>query len=204
MRNKIMSQLKTSWEPGFGTIYTWFGMDKNGKIAVMVNNCWGWLPNALLSIDDFESLLDDLNEYKWEESEKFIDYPPNKRGQTILDLYSSLVHRNTKSRKEIEDWINAKQSDELSEINIPSQKGFFVYHGVEGDNPGQDYPVGYNGKTKMGDYFRYLMPTVYASIEDFPEELRHGIAVSDMVDFTTDRLLDNDKINEYFPRMYQK
>lgn len=199
-----MSQLKISWEPGFGTIYTWFGMDKNGKIAVMVNNCWGWLPNALLSVDNFESLLDDLNEYKWEESEKFIDYPPNKRGQTILDLYSSLVHRNTKSRKEIEDWINAKQSDELSEINIPSQKGFFVYHGVEGDNPGQDYPVGYNGKTKMGDYFRYLMPTVYASIEDFPEELRHGIAVSDMVDFTTDRLLDNDKINEYFPRMYKR
>ena len=54
----------------------------------------------------------------------------------------------------------------------------------------------------MGDYFRYLMPTIYASIEDFPEELRHGIAISDTIDFTKDRLLDNDKISEYFPRMY--
>lgn len=192
------------WEPGFGTIFTWFAMDKFGRVAVMVNNCWGWLPNALLSIDDFESLLDELNEYKWEESEKFINYPPNKRGQTILDLYSSLVHRNTKSRKEIEDWVNAKQPKELSEINLPSRKGFFVYHGIEGSVEGEDYPVGYDGKTKMGDYFRYLMPTVYASIEDFPEEIRHGIAVSDTVDFTNDRLLDNDKINEYFPRMYKK
>ncbi|OTQ75971.1 hypothetical protein [Gilliamella apis] len=192
------------WEPGFGTIFTWFAMDKLGRVAVMDNNCWGWLPNALLSIDDFESLLDELNEYKWEESEKFINYPPNKRGQTILDLYSSLVHRNTKSRKEIEDWVNAKQPKELSEINLPSRKGFFVYHGIEGSVEGEDYPVGYDGKTKMGDYFRYLMPTVYASIEDFPEEIRHGIAVSDTVDFTNDRLLDNDKINEYFPRMYKK
>lgn len=203
-RNKIMKISRDIWEPGFGTIFTWFAMDKFGRVAVMVNNCWGWLPNALLSIDDFESLLDELNEYKWEESEKFINYPPNKRGQTILDLYSSLVHRNTKSRKEIEDWVNAKQPKELSEINLPSRKGFFVYHGIEGSVEGEDYPVGYDGKTKMGDYFRYLMPTVYASIEDFPEEIRHGIAVSDTVDFTNDRLLDNDKINEYFPRMYKK
>ena len=56
----------------------------------------------------------------------------------------------------------------------------------------------------MGDYFRYLIPNVYSSIEDFPEELRHGIATSDTVDFTNDRLLYNDKINEYFPRMYKK
>lgn len=199
-----MSQLKTFWEPDFGTIYTWFGMDKNGKIAVMVNNCWGWLPNALLSINNFESLLDALNEYKWEESEKYTDYPSNKNGGTILDLYSFLVHRDTKYKREVKQWVKTKQFEQLNEINLPSRKGFFVYHGIEGSAEGEDYPVGYNGKTKMGDYFRYLMPTVYASIEDFPEELRHGIAVSDSVDFTIDRLLDNDKINEYFPRMYQK
>ncbi|NUE67583.1 hypothetical protein [Snodgrassella sp. ESL0253] len=198
-----MNQLKTSWEPGFGTIYTWFGMDKNGKIAVMVNNCWGWLPNALLSVNDFENLLDALNEYKWEESEKYTHYSPNKDGETLLDLYSSLVYKDIKSKKEIDSWINNKQFEPLSEINLPSRKGFFVYHGIEGDNPGQDYPVGYNGDTKMGDYFRYLMPTIYASIEDFPEELRHGIAISDTVDFTVDRLLDSDKIDEYFPRVYK-
>ncbi|PIT09870.1 hypothetical protein BGI30_06460 [Snodgrassella alvi] len=199
-----MNQLKTSWEPGFGTIYTWFGMDKNGKIAVMVNNCWGWLPNALLSVNDFENLLDALNEFKWEESEIYTHYPPNKDGETLLDLYSSLVYRDIKSKVEIDSWINDKQFEPLSEINLPSRKGFFVYHSIEGDNPGQDYPVGYNGDTKMGDYFRYLMPTIYASIEDFPEELRHGIAMSDTVDFTVDRLLDNDKIDEYFPRMYKE
>ncbi len=54
----------------------------------------------------------------------------------------------------------------------------------------------------MGDYFRFLIPTVYASIEDFIKELRPAIAVSDTVDFTKDRLFDNDKISEYFPRMY--
>lgn len=201
-----MSQLKTSWEPGFGTIYTWFGMDKNGKIAVMVNNCWGWLPNALLSIDDFESLLDDLNEYMWEESEIFKSYPNNKCGRTILDLYSGLRFDYLPTRKDVEQLIQERSHNEQKpiECNLPSRKGFFVYHGIEGSFEGEDYPVGFNGNTKMGDYFRYLIPTIYASIEDFPEELRHGIAVSDLVDFTTDRLLDNDKINEYFPRMYQK
>ncbi|MFB6407934.1 hypothetical protein ACOUV0_09065 [Acinetobacter baumannii] len=55
---------RSDWEPGFGEIFTWFAMDKNGKIAVMVNNCWGWLPEALLVMPNFEDLLDDLNEYK--------------------------------------------------------------------------------------------------------------------------------------------
>lgn len=30
----------------------------------------------------------------------------------------------------------------------------------------------------------------------------NNIVVSDTIDFTKDRLLDNDKISEYFPRMY--
>ncbi|AWH87784.1 hypothetical protein [Limnobaculum parvum] len=197
-----MNEKNIVWEPGFGTIYTWFAMDRNGKIAVMVNNCWGWLPNSLLSIDNFEKLLDDLNEYKWEESDIYINIPADKKGQTLLDLYSSLVHRNSNIRKDIEDWVCAKQSESLCEINMPSRKGVFIYHSIEGDNPGKDYPVGYDGETKMGDYFRYLMPTIYASIEDFPEPLRQGIVVSDTIDFTVDRLLDNDRINEYFPRMY--
>ncbi len=193
-----------NWEPGFGTIYTWFAMDKNGKIALMVNNCWGWLPSSLLSIDNFENLLDELNEYKWEESENYVIYPKNKNGQTILDLYSFIANKDISSRVDMEIWVNAHQDEELNEINMPSRKGFFVYHGIEGDKEGEDFPVGFVGETKMGDYFRYLIPTIFASINDFPEELRHGIAVSDTADFTTDRLFDNDKINEYFPRMYAK
>lgn len=199
-----MNVYNNDWEPGFGAIYTWFAMDKNGKIALMVNNCWGWLPNSLLSINSFENLLDELNEFKWEESEKYTAYPKSKNGKTILDLYSYLQHKNTKNRENVEDWVNKHQNEELNEINMPSRKGFFIYHGIEGNIEGEDYPVGFNGKTKMGDYFRYLIPTIYASINDFPEELRHGIAVSDTVDFTTDRILDNDRINEYFPRMYSE
>ena len=199
-----MNITKSEWEPGFGEIFTWFAMDKNGKIAVMVNNCWGWLPEALLVMPDFESLLDDLNEYKWQESEKYLSYPIEKEGKTILDLYSYLIHRKANSREEVESWVkNQQNSEDLNEFNMPSKKGFFIYHSVEGDNTDKDYPVGYNGETKMGDYFRYLMPTVYASINDFPAELHRGIAVSKTVDFTIDRLLDNNKINEYFPKMYE-
>ncbi|MDE1475127.1 hypothetical protein [Xenorhabdus bovienii] len=198
-----MNILNESWEPGFGTIFTWFAMDKQGKIAVMVNNCWGWLPSALLRMNNFEDLLTELNEYKWEESEKYTIYPDNKNGQTILDLYSSLTHQDTNCKDDVEEWVYlAQQSEDLDEINLPARKGLFIYHGIEGSNPGQDTPVGYDGETKMGDYFRYLIPTIYATIEDFPESLRKGIAVSDTLDFTKDRLLDNDKINEYFPRMY--
>ncbi|WP_391529713.1 hypothetical protein [Photorhabdus akhurstii] len=198
-----MNVLNESWEPGFGTIFTWFAMDKQGKIAVMVNNCWGWLPNALLRMSNFGNILTELNEYKWEESEKYTTYPDHKNGQTVLDLYSSLVHQDANCKGDVEKWVHlAQQSEDLDEINLPARKGFFIYHGIEGSNPGQDVPVGYDGETKMGDYFRYLIPTIYATIEDFPEPLRKGIAVSYTLDFTKDRLLDNDKINEYFPRMY--
>ncbi|MCX8640825.1 hypothetical protein J3U37_11980 [Gilliamella sp. B3172] len=201
-----MSILNIHWKPEFGTIYTWFAMDKFGRIAVMVNNCFGNLPKALLSINNLELLLDQLTDYMWEESEIFKSYPKNKCGRTVLDLYSGLRFDYLPTRKDVEQLIQERSHYEQKpiECNLPSRKGFFVYHGIEGSFEGEDYPVGFNGNTKMGDYFRYLIPTVYASIEDFPEELRHGIAVSDMVDFTTDRLLDNDKINEYFPRMYQQ
>ncbi|EOI3477434.1 hypothetical protein ACMSZN_001930 [Cronobacter dublinensis] len=178
-------------------------MDKNGKIAVMVNNCWGWLLDALFSIDNFEALLNEVDEYKWEESDKYFDYPNPNNGESILDLYSSLVHRDAKSGKDVENWLNTRQLEELNEVNIPSRKGFFIYYGVEGGFEGEDYPVDYDGETKMGDYFRYLMPTVYASIENFPKELCCGTAVSDTVDFKIDRLLGNVQINEYFPKLYK-
>lgn len=196
-----MSVLNENWEPGFGAIYTWFAMDKHGKIAVMVNNCFGDLPINLLSIKNVESLLDHLCEYMWEESQVFNHYPKNKNGNFELDLYSAWRQRSDLDRNNIICVLQADliKSGHYSEANLSANKGFFVYHGVEGSKEGEDYPVGFTGKTKMGDYFRYLVPTIYASINDFPEELRHGIAVSDTVDFTIDRVLDNDKINEYFP-----
>ncbi|PXZ08694.1 hypothetical protein DKK70_00855 [Gilliamella apicola] len=201
-----MSILNINWKPEFGAIFTWFAMDKNGKIAVMINNCYGYLPKCLLSIENVESLLDHLNEYMWEESSIYSNYPKNKKGNFKLDLYSYWRHKNIPDKKTVladltNDFI---QSGHYSDVNLAINKGFFEYQAIEGSIEGEDYPIGYEGVTKMGDYFRYLMPTVYASIEDFPEELRHGIAVSDTVDFTTDRLLDNDKINEYFLRMYKK
>lgn len=124
-----------------------------------------------------------------------------------IDLNADIVNNQnvfftTKQQQTTEEfWVKSKQnSEDLNEINMPSKKGFFIYHSLEGDNAGKDYPVGYNRETKIGDYFRYLMPTVYASINDFPTELHHGIAVSDTVDFTADRLFDNEKISEYFPK----
>ena len=200
-----MSNLNIDWKPEFGIIFTWFAMDKFGRIAVMVNNCFGDLPKAVLSINNVELLLDQLTDYMWEESEIFKNYPNNKSGCTILDLYSGLRFDYLSTRKDIEQLIQERSNyqQKTVECNLPSRKGLFVYHGIEGSIEGEDYPIGYEGVTKMGDYFRYLIPTIYASIEDFPEELRHGIATSDTVDFTTDRLLDNDKINEYFPRMYK-
>ena len=47
-----MSDLNENWKPTFGTIYTWFAMDKNGRIAMMMNNSWGDLPSSILSIKD--------------------------------------------------------------------------------------------------------------------------------------------------------
>ncbi|SJN42535.1 hypothetical protein [Psychrobacter sp. JB385] len=200
-----MSDLNKDWTPTFGTVYTWFAMDKKGRIAVMVNNCWGDLPQSVLNIPDAELLLDDLNEYMWEESKIFNKYPTNKKGKTILDLYSSLVFRHLRTKQEVANWVVERSDYSLDsrEENLPSKKGYFVYLAIEGSNQGEDYPVGYNGATKMGDYYRYLVPTIYASIEDFPQALWHGIAVSDTLDFTKNKVLDNDKINTYFPRNYQ-
>ncbi|MBI6217163.1 hypothetical protein JEP64_11340 [Proteus vulgaris] len=68
----------------------------------------------------------------------------------------------------------------------------------------ENYPVGYEGKTKIADYFCFIVPTIYATIKDIPEELRKYIVVSDSIDFTKDRLLDNNKISDYFTRMYSE
>jgi len=63
--------LNKDWQPGFGEIITWFAMDKNGLIAVMVNNCFGRLPSVLLDVPDLEAQLDRINEFMWEDVVRF-------------------------------------------------------------------------------------------------------------------------------------
>lgn len=198
-----MSRLNSEWRPGFGTIYTWFAMDKHGRIAVMVNNCYGDLPKSLLNTAEASSLIVELSEFIWEESSLVSAYPDNKLGSAKVDLYSAWRYQNINS----EEILSELQRDltlcgASSEFNLPTNKGFYVYHGVEGDNPGVDFPVGYPDESEMGDYFRFLVPTKFASIQDFPSLLRRGIAVSDKIDFSSDRLLKNNSINKYFPSMY--
>lgn len=193
-----MSNLNLDWKPEFGTIYTWFAMDKNGLISIMINNNWGDIPKVILSLDKAENLLDNLNEYIWEDSLLFNQYPKYKEGITILDLYSHLFF--PKSRIEVERIIHERSINisRITEYNIPARKGFIIYHAVDGDNEDMDYPVGYSGRTKMGDYFRYLVPSIYVNTNDIPKDLWCAIAASDNLDFTKDRLLDNDQINSYF------
>jgi hypothetical protein len=96
-----MMPLDASWEPGFGQIYTWFAVDKNGLVAMMVNNCYGDLPRALLKLQDCDVLLDKVSEYIWEESAEFSSYP-RKCGDFILDCYSFWRYRNY-SRESLTD-----------------------------------------------------------------------------------------------------
>jgi len=170
----------------------------------MVNNCFGDLPRILLGLDDVDSLLDSISEFVWEESPQVSVYPEEKKGSAEVDLFSAWRYRGCST-----DDVFADLQEDLfdrgvfSELNLPVNKGFYVYHGVEGDNPGVDYPVGYSGESEMGDYFRFLVPTKFAGIKEFPEFLRKGIVVSNEVDFSTDRLLRSSLINDYFPAMYE-
>jgi hypothetical protein len=199
-----MCYLDINWTPGFGDIYVWFAQDRFGRIAKMTNNCWGDIPKCLLAIKDIDNILTDISEYIWEESSKFKKYPENKKGDFFLDMYCHWRYDKYPNKEAIiynlrEDF---KERENYSDANIPINKGIFIYEAIEGNKEGEDYPVGYEGHTKMGDYFRFLCPTIFGSIEDFPKELWHGIAVSDTLDFMENILLDNSKINLYFPRTY--
>ncbi|MDD0968587.1 MULTISPECIES: hypothetical protein [Pseudomonas] len=192
--------LNKDWQPGYGEIITWFAMDKNGLIAVMVNNCFGRLPSVLLDVLGLEAQLDRINEFMWEESSDFFDYPESKAGRTLLDMYSFRRYRNAHSRKDVQLIVSERSGSDkkLSEYSIPSIKGFYIYHAVESSVPGEDYPVGCKEDTVAGDYFRFLVPTVHAGVEDFPEELRSLVVVSDTLDFTSDKIIASGSIDLVF------
>ncbi|MFZ4964077.1 MULTISPECIES: hypothetical protein [Pseudomonas] len=196
-----MSELDENWVPGFGDIVTWFAVDKFGRVAVMVNNCFGQLPKVLLKTVDLETELDRISEYIWGESSEFPDIPANKGGETRLDCYSFATYRDT-SRSEVEGIVLQGSFLSASEYSLPSTRGYFVFHAVEGDRIGADHPVGYDGASTMGDYFRYLVPTVHAQINDIPEPLRRFFVVSSDVDFEKDRFFESDRLNDFFVSMY--
>lgn len=199
-----MANLDKDWRPEFGLIYTWYAMDKEGKIAMMINNNWGDLPKVILCINDIEDKLDIISDYIWESSNNYNNFPANKNGNVLLDMYGFWINKGA-SKNDVYKGImdDYKELGIHSYTNIPINKGFYIYEAVEGYKEGDDYPVGYDGPSKMGDYFRFLQPTIYGSIEDFPKELRGLVAVSKTVDFKVDRLLDNNLINTYFPEVYK-
>lgn len=50
-----------------------------------------------------------------------------KNGETILDLYSSLLYGENYPRQDVEFWVKSKQdSEDLNEINMPSKKVFYL------------------------------------------------------------------------------
>ncbi|MBP6123780.1 MULTISPECIES: hypothetical protein [Providencia] len=195
--------LDSNWKPGSARNHTWIAMDKNGHLASMLNNGYGWIPPILLNIPNIKEKLSDLCEYIDSDSDKYINNV-DKQGGYSIDLYSSWVYEKYHDKKEITDELNnqLKRGYKYSDAIIGTKMGMFFFQGLEGYSKGEDYPIGYDGKTKMGDYYRFIVPTIFATIEDIPHPLRQYIAVSSTIDFTKDRLLDNDKISEYFPRMY--
>ncbi|MGG4610555.1 hypothetical protein [Providencia sp. Me31A] len=195
--------LDLNWKPGSARIHTWIAMDKYGHLASMLNNGYGWLPSILLDIPNIKEKLSDLCEFIDGDSSKYIN-DIDKMGSYLIDLYSSWVYKNYDNKKMIIDELDneLKCGNRYSDAVIGAKMGMFFFQGLEGHSKGEDYPVGYDGETKMGDYYRFIVPTVFLTIEDIPIPLRNYIVVSDTLDFTKDRLLDNDKISEYFPRMY--
>lgn len=196
--------LDLNWKPGSARNHTWVAMDKNGRLGLMYNNGYGWLPTSLLKKPNIKEKLSDLCEYIDGDSNKHANNI-DKQGGYSIDLYSSWVYKDYENKRKIVEEFD-KQLDrnfKYSTALIGCKMGMFLFEGLEGYSKGEDYPIGYDGETKMGDYYRFIIPTVFATIEDIPLPLRQYIAVSSTIDFTKDRLLDNDKISEYFPQMYQ-
>ncbi|MTC72080.1 hypothetical protein [Providencia sp. wls1914] len=196
--------LDLNWKPGSARNHTWVAMDKNGRLGLMYNNGYGWLPTSLLKKPNIKEKLSDLCEYIDGDSNKHANNI-DKQGGYSIDLYSSWVYKDYENKRKIVEEFD-KQLDrnfKYSTALIGCKMGMFLFEGLEGYSKGEDYPIGYDGETKMGDYYRFIVPTVFATIEDIPLPLRQYIAVSNTIDFTKDRLLDNDRISEYFPRMYQ-
>lgn len=168
----------------------------------MVNNGWGDIPRVLRENDQLEEGLDHLGEYIWEESPLFSTYPEHKGGGVQIDMYSAYLYRGySGGRPDVEKRLMDQfaKPGTISDVSLAINKGLYVYHAIEGTLPGEDYPVGYDGPSKMGDYYRHVIPTIRATVDDIPEQYRQFVAQSDAVSFESDRLLDGALIDRLFP-----
>lgn len=76
-----MLGLDENWIPNWGEIVTWFGMDKYGKIAIMINNGWGDLPKVILKQPNIDGCLGEIFKIIYEESEIYQNY--SKKMETL-------------------------------------------------------------------------------------------------------------------------
>jgi len=200
------------WRPGDHE-YLWFASDKNNRIAMFNNYMTGEIPLSIMTDKDFKEAIDSLYEYIFEESNRFSYY--RKHGQTVLKYYSfdSFRHRSHSrfdktpetpyTLEEVLESITKYNQDNFKNIcdeNFPSRKGLFLFDAIRGYRPNCDYPVGYEGETQAGDYFSFLMPTDYATLDDIPEVFHSVIAKSDELDFTQTDLIKKQDIHKYFKK----
>ena len=199
LKNEDIFMLNSDWKPEFGEIYTWLAADCCNKVGIFINNNFGDIPKCILSLEKVEERLDALNEFIFEESESYRDAFFRKDGGTTLEIYSSVKYRDYASRDEIESTIKRKSRlGFINEYALPACKGLYVYHALEGDMPGMDRPVGFDGDADMGDYFKFLSPTVFASIEDFPDKFRSVIAKSRRFKFSELKMIKTVDLNRVF------
>ena len=108
-----MLGLDENWKPEWGGIVTWFGMDKKGQIAMLVNNCWGDVPKVILRQASVEEKLGCLQDFVYEESSIYTDYPIDKNGDFYLDLFSAWTSRVKTSDIEV---INSKRENIIKNL----------------------------------------------------------------------------------------
>ncbi|WP_374420567.1 hypothetical protein [Chromobacterium sp.] len=134
--------LNIDWIPGFGSVFTWFCMDKYGRIAMMVNNGFGNLPRSLLQLDNVESRLDELNELVWGGSEKFQHGFHRPEANYELVFYSKYNNRGLADRAQVEASLlqSFGRVPEGSDLSVPIKHGFYLYHAVEGSFQGGIFP----------------------------------------------------------------
>lgn len=198
------------WTPG-DYEYLWFACDKNDRLAMFNNYMTGEIPLSIMQNENFANTIDRLTQFIFEDQSEYSYY--YKNGETILKYYSYLIHKersqsrldNIPDRPRSLDEVltniakyNKKDFVNICDENLPSRKGLFLFTAIHGYRDKEDYPVGYTGETKIGDYFCYLIPTDYATLDDIPEVFHSVIARSDELDFTQVDLIKKQDIHRYF------
>ncbi|OPH33209.1 hypothetical protein [Moraxella atlantae] len=201
------------WTPG-DYEYIWFACDKNDRLAMFNNYMTGEIPLSIMQDVNFANTIERLTQFIFEDQSEYSYY--YKNGETILKYYSYLIHKERsqsrldnipdrpRSLNEVLSNIakyNKKDFVNICDENLPSRKGLFLFSAIHGYHENEDYPVGYTGETKIGDYFCYLMPTEYAILENIPNEFYKVIAKSDTLDFNNVDIIKSQDINKIFDKV---